>query len=195
MFSSVWQWRYTLCQETEDSAIFLSCWWYSPSGAVKTKTYSLLLEWVQSAKNRSNILVSKGKIPQCLVRQNSCWSQWEFCLNKYWVKTMMFDLDLSESHKSRSNMCLRLTTTVPQYSCSILFKGKHSNSKLWIICCIPYVYKGRQQLAAGQGAAILKICQSARLKKKSLPTVKFWKSDKYRKVRKWDSQGLLCDWK
>lgn len=118
----------------------LSWRWYSHSGAVKDKKYSLLLECFQSARNRSNILDTKGKIPQCLVRQNSCWSQWEFCLNKYWAKTMMFDPDLSESYKSRSNMFLRQTTTVPQYSRGILFKRNHSSNKLWIIPRTPHVY-------------------------------------------------------
>lgn len=86
---------------------------------------------------------------------------------------MMFDPDLSESYKSRSNMFLRQTTTVPQYSCGILFKGNHSNSKLWIIPHTPHVYNEGKNSQLGKELLSGKICQRVRLKRISLPLQSF----------------------
>lgn len=108
--------------------------WYSHSGAVKDNLCDVFLERFQSTMNRSNILDTKGKISQCFIRQNSCWSQWEFCLNKYWAKTMLFDLDLSESYKSRSNafFFFFFSLITDNYcAATFLLKGQHSNNKLW----------------------------------------------------------------
>lgn len=81
----------------------LSWRWYSHSGAVKDKACDLLLERFQSARNRSNILGTKGKIPQRLgkapVEANGSFA-WISTEQRLWCLTQIY-----QSHTNLGLTC------------------------------------------------------------------------------------------